>query len=136
MINQTREHIIKILYFDSIAGLLAGIIVLIALPLIVFLHDWPIQLAVFIGVTNILYGCYSGYLSFKHRKNLKIQSYMVKMLVTANSIWSIFCIILAILLFNSISIFGLIHLVAEGVFVGALAFVELKILLPYINSLN
>jgi hypothetical protein len=49
---------------------------------------------------------------------------LIVLLVVANATWSGLCVFTAAVLAGTVSMFGLTHLVGEGVFVGGLAALE------------
>ena len=69
---------------------------------------------------NVLYSCYSLPLAYRKNKTSK----MVGFLAVANMSWTPVCFILGYLNLETATIFGLLHLFGEGVYVGGLGFVE------------
>ena len=72
------------------------------------------------GVANLAYGTYSGTLA---RRMCRPRRLLV-VLVLANSIWAVLCMLAAVSLVDRASVFGLAHLAGEGFFVGSLAALE------------
>jgi hypothetical protein len=49
---------------------------------------------------------------------------LIVLLVIANGIWAVICLVAAVLLASKASVFGVAHLVGDGLYVGWLAKVE------------
>jgi hypothetical protein len=109
-----------LLWIDGTAGLLAGISLLLTVD---WLEEWyniPRGTLVFIGLANLTYGTYS--LSIARLK--KRPGILIVMLVIANLAWAVNCLRLAIIFGDTASIFGMIQLIGEAIFVGGLACLE------------
>jgi len=110
----------KLLWVDGLGALLAGAAVLL---LSGWLHKWyglPRELLLFIGVVNLMYGTYSTSLAMRSNRPMTL----IVLLVIANLIWTMVCLILATRYWETATFFGIAHLVGEGLFVGGLAFFE------------
>lgn len=112
----------NILLVDGIAASCAGISVILLLTWLQDLYQLPKELLMSIAFTNLLYAAYS--LSLSQLKNISV--FLIIALVTANSIWVINCLRLAVNYYDIASIFGLLHLLGEALFVAALAYFEWK----------
>jgi hypothetical protein len=121
---------LKILAFDSIGALIAGTITLLAEPLLTAWYGWPEGLVVLFGCANIGYGCYSGVLSLTMRSGARLPPWTVRLLIFANAAWVVHCFVRVELLIGSISLLGLAHLILEAMWVGGLAYVEARVVLP------
>jgi len=84
------------------------------------LHELPQSFLVGIGLMNIIYGTFSFSVAIRSKRP---KSLIVK-LVIANTVWAGFCVIAAVVLVDTASLFGLAHLVGEGIIVGGLAVLE------------
>jgi hypothetical protein len=124
---------LKILAFDSIGGLIAGTVTLLAEPLLTAWYGWPEGLVTFFGWANIGYGCYSGCLSLYLRSNKRLPPWTVRLLILANGLWGLHCFTRIGLLLGSASFLGIGILVLEGFWVGGLAIVEARLVLPGLN---
>ncbi|MDF1503634.1 hypothetical protein [Roseisolibacter sp. H3M3-2] len=113
----------RILWFDSGAGLLAGLGMLLLSAPLAGLYALPRPMLVAMGVANLAYGTYSGLLARRARRPYAL----VVLLVAANAAWAAFCLLAAARLAGTASAFGLAHLVGEGALVGALAAVEWRV---------
>lgn len=122
---------IQLLALDSIGGLIAGTLTLLAAPLLTTWYAWPEGLALVVGWANLGYGCYSGCLALFFRREPRLHSWAITLLILANAGWALHCFTRAWLLQNSASYLGLGHLILEGLWVGGLAYLEARILLPY-----
>jgi len=125
---------LKILAFDSIGGLIAGTITLLAEPLLTAWYGWPEGLVLLFGCANIGYGCYSGVLSLLMRSGARLPPWTVQLLIFANAAWVVHCFVRVELLFGSISLLGLAHLILEAIWVGVLAYVEARVVLPGLKA--
>lgn len=110
----------RLLWIDSLGGLAVGLIVLLVHKWLVNLYQLQQSFLIFIALVNIAYGLYSLSLVLRKRRPLSL----IFLLVSANLLWAILCIRWAIVFRGSASVFGLIHLLGEGVYVGGLACLE------------
>ena len=110
----------RLLWIDSLGGLGVGLIVLLVHRWLAKLHQLPQGFLMLIDLVNIAYGLYS--LSLVLRKNRPRS--LIFLLIIANLVWAIICIRWAFIFRGSASVFGLIHLVGEGIYVGGLAYLE------------
>jgi len=115
-----KPTLTRLLTIDSVGGLVAGVIVLVFSAWLSEVHALPRHLLLAIGVANLTYGSYSGLLA---RKALRSDALLVA-LILANATWAIVCFVAAVLLVESASPFGLVHLIGEGLVVGTLAGLE------------
>jgi hypothetical protein len=72
------------------------------------------------AAANLAYGTFSGTLARRARRPRPL----LVLLVTANATWAALCGAAAVWLAGRASVYGLAHLVGEGVFVGGLAALE------------
>ncbi len=86
------------------------------------LYALPRGLLLLIGAVNVLYACYSFTLATRARRPKPL----INLLVSLNLAWTAACLGLAVTFAESISPFGVGHLVGEAVFVGGLAGLEWK----------
>ena len=109
-----------LLWIDSGAAFIAGVLVLLLSSWLSEVYGVPRALIVCSGVANLIFGAYSGTLARRANRPLG----MIVLLAAANAAWAVLCVVAAVMLAGRISGFGMIHLVGEGVFVGALAGLE------------
>ncbi len=110
----------NLLWIDSGAALLAGVVVLVLSGWLSELYALPRPLLVFMGAANLAYGTYSGTLARRARRPYG----MLVLLVAANATWAVLCGLAAVGLADTASAFGLAHLIGEGLFVAGLAALE------------
>jgi hypothetical protein len=109
-----------ILWIDGLAGLLGCISLFLTLDRLVGWYNISRETLVIIGIANLAYGTYS--LSIAMLK--KRPEILIVILVLANLTWAVNCLRMAITFWDAASIFGLIHLIGEAIFVGGLACLE------------
>lgn len=110
----------KLLWIDGLAGLLGGASLFLTIDLLEKWYNIPRGTLVFIGLANLTYATYS--LSIARLK--KRPAILIVILVTANLTWALNCLRMAVTFWDTASIFGLIHLIGEAIFVGGLACLE------------
>lgn len=110
----------NLLWIDSGAALLAGVVMLALSGWLSELYALPRPLLVAMGAANLAYGTYSGALASRARRPYGL----LVLLVAANATWAVLCGLAAVRLAGSASAFGLAHLVGEGLFVAGLAALE------------
>jgi hypothetical protein len=118
-----------ILLFDSLSGLAAGCLVWVLTPLLLTLHNWSLEFAHFIAISNIGYGIFSGTMFLLYRKGVRVSPGLVTVLVAGNSVWALQCFAQTWRLWGVASFLGRGHLIFEGVYVGLLAYFEARIFL-------
>jgi hypothetical protein len=109
-----------LLWIDSRGGLAAGIGML---TLSAWLSRWyglPRELLLAMGVANVSYGLYSGWLFARPRR----APAAIAVLVCANAAYATACLVGAYHFALTSTLLGVIHLLGEGLFVGALAWLE------------
>ena len=109
-----------ILWFDGIGGIAAGIIVLSFNPWLSGFYGLPQTFIIFMGIVNLAYGSYSTPLAIRKRRSKR----QISVLAAANTVWGLLCFSFLILFMKGITIFGITHLVVEGVYVGGLGCLE------------
>ena len=112
----------NLLWIDSTAGLVVGVFVLSLFPFLGPLYGMSTEMVVGMGVANFAYGCYSFTLA---RSPVRSRARIIA-LVVANGMWSILCIVTALLMHSQLSILGIGQLLLEAAFVGTLAVLEWK----------
>ena len=110
----------RLLWVDCTAAAIAGVVVLMLSGWLSDLHALPQRLLLFVGAVNLLYGMYSFSLARQTHRPM----YLIKILVFANAFWMVVCVGLATAYWGQASLFGLAHLLGEGIFVGGLAAME------------
>ena len=110
----------KLLWIDSLGGLAAGVLVLALAGWLAPLEGLPSEVLAFTGAMNLVYGSYSLALALRKRRKRPA----VYALIFANAAWLPVCLALTAAFWKTITPFGVLHLVGEGLYVGGLALVE------------
>ena len=110
----------QILWVDCTAAASAGLIVLFAGEWFSQLYHLPKHVVIFIGCINLLYACYSFALANYKKRSLLL----INILAIANSIWVVVCLFMLWRFWQEMTIFAVIHIAGEAIFVGALARLE------------
>ncbi|MEM6428871.1 MAG: hypothetical protein AAF708_06475 [Deinococcota bacterium] len=110
----------QLLRIDCTAGIVVGIVVL-------SLHRWlsgfyqlPVSFVVFLGIVNLTYGTFSLSLAVRNNR----PQHLVWLLIRANMVWGVLCIVWVILFWNTATVWGIGTLLFEAVFVGGLGIIE------------
>ncbi|HEX4896088.1 MAG TPA: hypothetical protein VFV11_07145 [Solimonas sp.] len=109
-----------LLWLDCSAAAVAGVGVLLLSDWLSRVQALPRELLIAIAVVNLLYGGYS----FTLARRVQPPRVLVDALVVANLGWAAVCMALAVKFAHSATVWGLLHLVGEGLFVGGLALAE------------
>ena len=125
---------LQTLRFDSLGALIAGCCTLALEPLLTAWYAWPDGLVLFVGCANLAYGAYSGILALIFRRLDALPRWTVIVLILANGAWAIHCVARAAWLHDTASYLGLGHLLLEGCWVGTLAYLEARIVLPRVDA--
>ncbi len=112
----------SLLWIDCTGGLVVGALVLAFHPWLSVLYGLPVGLVIGMGAANLAYGSYSFSLA---RRAVRPRA-LLRLLVTANIAWAVFCAVAAARLAQEASALGLAQLVLEGVYVGCLGLLEWK----------
>ena len=116
----TAHRAPALLWLDCLGALAAGILVLALSGWLAPLEGLPREVLVFAGAMNLAYGSYSLSLALRERRTRPA----VYALIFANAAWPLVCLALVAAFWETITAFGLLHLVGEGLYVGALALAE------------
>ncbi len=109
-----------VLWIDATAAALAGVVVLFVSGWLSGWYGLPQELLISIGVVNLVYASYSSSLAMRMRR----PKALILFLVSANLLWSVVCVVLALIYRDTATLFGLAHLLGEGLFVGGLGGLE------------
>lgn len=110
----------NLLWIDGGAGATVGALLLIGAKWISDLYDLPLNFIYFVATANLLYGCYSLTLASRRKRPMAL----IRLLIGGNLLWSILCIRWFIIFSDTASVFGLLQLGGEAVFVGGLGILE------------
>lgn len=111
---------VRLLWLDAGAGAVAGLLGLVLANWLSDLYRLPLALMLFIAAANVLYACYSFSLAWRRQRSV----FAVNLLIAANLAWAGVCVGLAWRFAGEASVFGMLHLIAEAIFVGGLAAFE------------
>ncbi len=110
----------SVLWIDATAAALAGVVVLLISGWLSGWYGLPQELLISIGAVNLVYASYSSSLAMRTRR----PKALILLLVSANLLWSVVCVILALIYGDTATLFGLAHLLGEALFVGGLGGLE------------
>ncbi len=109
-----------LIWIDGIAALLSGCFVLALRGQLAPFFNLPEQLLLAMCWVSFGYAAYSIRLAMQDQKPQKL----LQVLVAANSIWAILCIVIAIYFIAAVTPWGIAYLILESFFVAALAVLE------------
>lgn len=112
----------QILWIDGGAALLAGVIILLFSSRLSVFFNLPENLLNTQAIITLVYALYS--ISLARRKTHPKR--LVYLLAIANFAYALFVTGLVLYFFRTATIYGLIYLIAEALFIGILAFLEWK----------
>ena len=110
----------RLLWIDCLAGAVVGILML---SLRGWLSEWyqlPLDLLLIMGVANLTYATYSFSLAARKERPRSL----ILLLIVANLTWAVFCLRWLVVHFDTASVFGLLQLGLEAIFVGGLGGLE------------
>ena len=110
----------NLLWIDCSGAALVGVVVLLLSGWLSELHRLPQDFVLFMGWVNLGYGAYSFSLVRRAKRPLSL----IRLLVAANLLWMVLCLYWTWLYFEQASIFGLLHVGGEGLYVGVLGLLE------------
>ena len=110
----------RLLWIDCTAAGSAGAAMLLLSGWLSVLYALPRAFVVGLAVVNLAYGAYSLSLARRDRRPIAL----IVALAAANGVWAVACVGMAAALADTASVFGLAHLVGEGLFVGGLGALE------------
>jgi hypothetical protein len=108
------------LWIDCTAGAVVGVLVIALSDWLSRLEGLPRDVLLFTGVANLVYASYSFSLAVRSKRPMPF----ITALVVANLAWVPVCLGLLIAFSESVTPFGMAHLIGEAIFVGALAVAE------------
>lgn len=110
----------KVLLIDGGAALIVGVLIILINEKLTLWLALPLELLNFMAIVNLLYSIFSLTLAFFKKPSL----ILLKVLVAANLFWSFNCMRLALIYDESSNWLGIVYLIGEAIFVGALACLE------------
>lgn len=109
-----------ILWLDSLGALLAGAVVMLFSSQLSRWEGLPQQVVAFLGIANLAYGGYSLCVTLSRPRRLGL----IRALAVGNMAWLFVCLSIAISFRDTVTSFGLFHLLGEGIYVAGLGFTE------------
>jgi len=110
----------NILWIDCLGGLVVGIVVLLLYKLISSWDGLPVVIVIAMGLANVVYGAYSLYVTTRNQRSVLL----VNILAIANMAWLFFCVLIVCLHWEQITLFGIAHVIGEGIYVAGLGITE------------
>lgn len=111
---------IGILWTDCLGGLTVGTLVLVGHQWIAQWHNLDSSVVVSMAFANLFYGGYSLFVTTNPKRTMV----MVSILAAANVVWLFVCCAIVTVTWTNISLFGITHILGEGIYVGGLGMVE------------
>jgi hypothetical protein len=113
-------HRPTLLWVDSLGGLGVGVVALTLSGWLATLHGLPFSVVVFTSVANLVYGSFSLWIQLRQTRTIT----HIVLLASANIAWLGVCVLLVLMHHATITAFGVIHLLGEGVYVAGLGMLE------------
>jgi hypothetical protein len=110
----------RLLRIDSLGALSVGVMVLLLSNYLTLWLGLPQSSILFMGIVNIAYGCYSLSLLVRTKRPLSL----ITVLVIANLLWALLCVLRAALFAQTATPLGIAYLLLEALYVGGLAYLE------------
>lgn len=110
----------RLLRIDSLGALSVGVGVLLLSNYLASWFGLPLSYIIFMGIVHIAYGCYSFSLFVRNQRPLRL----ITLLVIANLVWALSCVLRLALFAQTATPLGIAYLVLEAVYVGGLAYLE------------
>lgn len=114
----------KLLWIDGSCALVAAVG---SFVLKGHLAEWFLLPEKLFSLTALISLCYAVY-SYSLAKRSVNTRRQVQILIIANVLYSLFCLVLASLFFEQANVFGIIYLIIEALFVFVLAMIEWRLL--------
>ena len=125
-----RQKTQRILWLDSGAGCVVGLVMLTLRPWLADLYGFESELVLFLGAANLTCAAYSGSLALRASRSGRLPRLAIDALVLANSAWVIACAVMVSVTWPTSHPLGVAQLTLEGVFVGGLALAEYLVVRP------
>jgi hypothetical protein len=110
----------KLLHFDSFGGLTVGVVVLLLSQWLSAWYGLPRGFVIFVALVNIAYGSYSFSLLVRKKRPRRL----IVLLVVANLVWAVLCLVWVTVFAQTATVFGIALLLLEALYVGGLAYLE------------
>ena len=117
-----------LLRIDSLGGIFVGVGVLALSPWLDGLFGFPMNLVLFLGAANVIYGCFSGsLLLLSYRQGPPGRAWFL-FLIVANVAWLAVCVGVVYYYGAGATWLGLAHVMLEGLYVAGLGLYEYRVL--------
>lgn len=110
----------NLLWVDCSAGSVVGLLLLLFHVWLSNLYGLPPEFVLFQGAANLMYSIFSYGLASRPQRPYVL----IAALAIANMIWGVLCVVWLFMYKESATIFGLLHLLLEALFVGGLGSIE------------
>ena len=107
---------------DGGGALAVGLLLVAFRTVVAPLYGLPLGLVTFIGAANVAYAVPGLSLTLLGAR----PAWLLALLVAANLTWTVVCGLLTVQLWRTAGALGLLHIVGEGVYVAALAVLEVR----------
>lgn len=110
----------NLLTIDYLGGWLAGAVMLALSAWLSWLYSLPFWFVIVLAAANLIYGTFSFSIARKSHRTVTL----IVALAFANIAWGIFCLLAAFFVSDIASIYGIVHLIGEGLYVAGLGWLE------------
>jgi len=107
---------------DGGAGLVVGVLVLALRSFLTDFYGLSLDVVTFIGAANVAYSVPGLTLGAMKRR----PAWLLWFLIAANLAWAVVSTVLAVKFWSTAQVFGLLHIIGEGLFVTVLAWQEFR----------
>jgi hypothetical protein len=121
---------LSLLRVDAGGALLAGLVVVPFAAPIAALHGLPTEVVRGVGLVNLAYAAYGGRLAWGLSRGRAPSRRAVLGLIVGNAAWPCVCVAIALTYRAVMGPTGFAHVLGEGLYVGTLAALERRWLLP------
>lgn len=109
-------------WIDGFAALAVGTLLLALRSVLAGFYGLSLELVTLVGVFNVIYAAPGLSLGALRTR----PAWLLRCLIVANLAWVVACIVIAARVWSSARVFGLAHIIGEGLFVGGLALLEAR----------
>ena len=125
-----KQNARKILWLDSGAAAIVGVLVVALREWLAGVYGLSPELVLFMGVSNLAYASYSGLLAARAGGGRRPSRRAIEVLVIANACWLVVCSAVIGMTWKTASVLVLAQIAVEGIFCGALAVTEWRVVRP------
>ena len=113
----------RILWVDCLGAIATGLTMLLASGWLSEFYSLPVGFVVGHAFVHLIYGSYSFSLAVRKLRPIGL----LYLLIVANAAWACFCVVFAMTIIGTASVFAVLHFALEGIYVGLLAVIEWKL---------